>query len=124
YVSPVSKGHAPNRRLQVKPALTWKTSVLAVKDLPEGALVGYGAIFRAPHAMRIAVLAAGYADGIPHRLSNRGKVIAGGKLVPILGAVSMDLTTIDVTHSPQLKVGDSVILLGTEGSVTIDAQQM
>ena len=124
YVSPASKGTAPERVLQVKPALTWKAAILAVKDIPAGALIGYGGIFRATHPMRIAVLAAGYADGIPHRLSNRGKVIAGGKLAPIVGAVSMDLTTIDITQSPQLKVGDSVTLLGAEGSLTIDAQQI
>jgi alanine racemase len=74
--------------------------------------------------MRIAVLAAGYADGIPHRLSNRGHVIAKGKLAPIVGAVSMDLTTIDVTASPELHVGDAVTLLGSEGEISIDAQQM
>jgi len=79
---------------------------------------------RAGRAMRIAVLAAGYADGIPHRLSNRGQVIAHGKLAPIVGAVSMDLTTIDVTASPEIRVGDAVTLLGSEGGISIDAQQM
>ena len=121
YVSSVTRGNAPHRLLQVKPALTWKTQILAVKDIPEGALVGYGGIYRAPHPLRIAVLSAGYADGLPHRLSNRGKVIAGGRLAPILGAVSMDLTTIDITQSPQLQVGDAVTLLGAEGNVTLDA---
>lgn len=124
YVSSVTKGTPPSRLLDVRPALAWKTQILSVKDVPSGALVGYGGIFRAPYAMRIAILAAGYADGIPHRLSNRGKVIAGGKLAPILGAVSMDLTTIDITASPHLQVGDPVTLLGSEGNVTIDAQQM
>ena len=124
YISVVTKGHAPSRVLEVKPALTWKAAVLAVKDLPAGALVGYGGMFRATHPMRIAVLAAGYADGIPHRLSNRGRVIAHGHLVPILGAVSMDLTTIDATQCPELRVGDAVTLLGTEGNVSIDAQQI
>jgi len=74
--------------------------------------------------MRIAVLAAGYADGIPHRLSNGGCVIAKGKLAPIIGAVSMDLTTIDATACPELRVGDAVTLLGAEGGVSIDAQQI
>ena len=103
--------------LAVKPALTWKATVLAVKDLEAGSLIGYGGIHRAERPMRIAVLAAGYADGIPHRLSNRGQVIAKGKLAPIVGAVSMDLTTIDVTASPELQVGDAVTLLGSEGEV-------
>jgi len=124
YVSAAAGGHAPPKLLDVKPALTWKAAVLAVKDVPAGALVGYGGMFRAPHPMRIAVLAAGYADGIPHRLSNLGRVIAGGKLAAMLGAVSMDMTTIDSSHCPELKVGDAVTLLGTEGNVTIDAQQI
>jgi alanine racemase len=124
YVSPVAKGAAPAQLLNVQPALTWKTAVLAVKDLPAGALVGYGGMFRAPEPMRIAVLAAGYADGIPHRLSNKGRVIVKGQLAPIVGAVSMDVTTIDVTHCPPVQVGDAVTLLGSEGDISIDAQQM
>lgn len=123
YVSP-ARGNAPAPILRVKPALTWRASVLAVKDVPAGSLVGYGGIFRATRPTRIAVLAAGYADGIPHRLSNRGSVIVNGKLAPILGAVSMDLTSIDVTASPEVQVGDAVTLLGSEGGVTIDAQQI
>ncbi len=122
YVSP-ARGASP-AALQVKPALTWKATVLTVKDLEAGALIGYGGMYRAERPMRIAVLAAGYADGIPHRLSNRGSVIAKGRLVPIVGAVSMDLTTIDVTACPELQAGDAVTLLGTDGGVSIDAQQM
>jgi alanine racemase len=124
YVSPVAKGAAPQQLLEVKPALTWKAAVLAVKDLPAGSLVGYGGMFRAAQPMRIAVLAAGYADGIPHRLSNKGRVIAKGQLAPVIGAVSMDLTTIDITNCPPLEVGDAVTLLGSEGGVSIDAQQI
>lgn len=109
YVSPARKG--PPMELRVTPALTWRATVLSVKDLAAGALIGYGGIHRAAKPMRIAILAAGYADGIPHRLSNRGKVFAKGKFLPIVGAVSMDLTTIDATSS-DLAVGDAVTLLG------------
>ena len=123
YVSPVW-GPAPAAALRVRPALTWKAAVLAVKDLEAGALIGYGGMHRAERPMRIAVLAAGYADGIPHRLSNKGNVIANGKLAPIVGAVSMDLTTIDVTCCPELRPGDPVTLLGSEGGVSIDAQKI
>jgi hypothetical protein len=123
YVSP-ARGEAPPQRLDVKPALTWKARLLAVKDLPEGALVGYGGTFRTPRAMRIGVLGAGYADGIFHRLSNRGKVIADGKLTPILGTISMDLTTIDLSHTSALGPGDEVTLLGQEGDARLDAQQI
>ena len=74
--------------------------------------------------MRIAVLAAGYADGIPHRLGNRGQVIVKGTLAPIAGSVSMDLTTIDITDCPPMEAGEAVTLLGSEGDVSIHAQQM
>src|SRR6202035_4180448 len=124
YVSQIAKGAAPPRLLEVRPALQWKAAVLAVKDLPAGALVGYGGMYRTTQPARIAVLAAGYADGIPHRLSNKGRVIAKGHWAPIIGAVSMDLTTIDVTECPPLEVGDAVTLLGSEGAHSIDAQQM
>jgi alanine racemase len=128
YVSPIAqglvRGTAPPRLLEVRPALAWKTAVLAVKDLPAGVLVGYGGMYRTTQPTRIAVLAAGYADGIPHRLSNKGRVIANGHLAPIIGAVSMDLTTIDITHCPPLAPGDTVTLLGSEGGVSIDAQQI
>ncbi len=124
YVSQASKGSAPPKIIDVKPALTWRASVISVKDIPEGASVGYGGMFHAPRPMRIAVLAAGYADGIPHRLSNRGRVIANGCLASIIGAVSMDLTTIDVTNCPSIRVADAVTLLGSENGITIDAQQI
>ena len=123
YLSP-ARGDAPAPLLNVAPALTWKARLLAVKDLPEGALVGYGGTFRTPRPMRVGVLGAGYADGIFHRLSNRGKVIAAGKLTPILGTISMDLTTIDLSHTTELAPGDEVTLLGVEGECSLDAQQI
>jgi alanine racemase len=98
--------------------------VLQVKEVATGSFIGYGGMFRTVAPTRIAILAAGYADGIPHRLSNRGRVIVNGKFAPIVGAVSMDLTTIDVTESPNVRVGDSVTLLGREGDASIDAQEM
>jgi alanine racemase len=123
YVSS-ALGGAPSPALRVAPALTWKATVLSVKDIEAGSLIGYGGMYRASKPMRIAILAAGYADGIPHRMSNRGKVIAKGKLVPVIGAVSMDLTTIDATSCPDLRPGDAVTLLGSEGNASIDAQQI
>ncbi|HLH04118.1 MAG TPA: alanine racemase [Bryobacteraceae bacterium] len=122
YISP-ARGHAPPKILQVKPALSWRATVLSLKDVPAGVLVGYGGMFRTERLTRLAVLAAGYADGIPHRLGNRGSVIVRGKLAPIVGAVSMDLTTVDVTGS-EIKVGEAVTLLGREGNTSIDAQQI
>ena len=123
YVSAV-RGHAHAKILHVKPALAWRATVLSVSEVPSGTLIGYGGMFRTSRPTRVAVLAVGYADGVPHRLSNRGSVIAKGKFAPILGAVSMDLMSVDVSQSPEIKVGDAVTLLGSEGKLSIDAQQI
>jgi alanine racemase len=123
YVTPPD-GPADPVELDVQPALTWKARVLDIKDIPAGAPVGYGAQWRAARPTRMAVIAAGYADGIPHQLSNRGHVIAGGVLLPMLGAVSMDLITVDVTGAQPVQVGDAVTLLGHDGAVTYDAKDM
>lgn len=118
------KGDAPKPMLEVKPVLSWKAAIVAIKDVPEGSLIGYGGIYRAERPMRIGVLGVGYADGMPHRLSNKGRVIADGRFAPILGAVSMDLTTIDVTQCPRLRVGDAVTIIGNEGDAAQDARHL
>jgi alanine racemase len=123
YVSP-TRGPAPPRLLDVRPALSWKARVLSVKTVPAGWSIGYGGMFQAPRPMRIGIVAVGYADGLPHRLSNRGQVIAAGRAVPILGAVSMDLTTIDLSDCPEIHPGDAITLIGTEGQASQDAQQL
>jgi alanine racemase len=121
YVSAVRGHHAG---LVVRPALQWKARIITVKDVPAGARVGYGGTHVTEGPARLAVIAAGYADGIGHRLSNKGKVIAGGCFAPIVGTVSMDLTTIDITASPNLHPGDPVTILGREGDCSLDAQQI
>jgi alanine racemase len=123
YVSP-AEGSPPERLLAVRPALEWKAAVLQVKDIPEGATVGYGALFRAPKPMRIAVLGAGYADGYPHHLGNRSRVILKGRHAAVLGAVSMDLLTVDATGCPDLQPGDAATLLGEEGEARVDAAEL
>ncbi len=127
YVSPAqapAQGPAPLKAIDVAPALSWKIKIVAVKDIPADTLVGYGGSARTRRETRIAILGAGYADGIPHRLSNRGRVIAAGKFAPIIGTVSMDLTTIDITDSPSLQPGDDVTLIGREGAVSQNAQEI
>jgi alanine racemase len=124
YVSPAKGAAAPPLRMHVKPALSWKAAVLSVKEVEAGARIGYGGIHRAASRSRIAILAAGYADGIPHRLGGRGRVIVRGGYAPIVGAVSMDVTTIDVTNCPTIAPGDSVTIIGSEGDASIDAQQI
>ena len=108
------------RGVEVKPVLTWYARLLNVKDLAAGTPVGYMARFRAPYAMRVGTVAVGYADGIPHQLSTRGSFLSNGHALPILGAVSMDLTTVDLTQAPELREGDAVTVLGPG----MDAQQI
>jgi alanine racemase len=74
--------------------------------------------------MRIATANVGYADGYPWRLSNKAKVIVRGKLVPVVGRVSMDQTLIDVSHVPEAGIGDTVTLLGKNGSWNITAEDL
>ncbi len=96
----------------LKPVLTWKTSVLAVRDLAGGDRVGYNATFTAPGAMRVALLSVGYADGLRRELSGKGWVMLHGQRAPILGRISMNLTTVDVTEIPEVRTGDEAIVLG------------
>jgi alanine racemase len=117
-------GDPREQLLQVKPALTWKSAVLAVKDLPEGTLVGYNGTFRTARPTRTAVLATGYADGYPQWLGNKGKVIVNGVLAPIIGAVSMDLITVDISDCPSVAPGGTVTLLGRQNGVSMDAQEI
>lgn len=123
YVSS-GRGAVPAKLLKVAPALAWKARVLLVKSVPAGARIGYGGSYVAPSTRRIAILGVGYADGLPHRLSGRGQVIAHGQFLPILGAVSMDVTTVDATACRELQAGDAVTLLGQEGDATLDAQHL
>lgn len=115
---------APKPLLDVKPVLSWKASIVLTKDVERGSPLGYGAMYWAQRDMKIAVLGIGYADGLPHKLSNRGRILAGGKLAPILGAVSMDLTTIDISHAPHLAAGDAVTVIGAEGEGSQDARHL
>jgi alanine racemase len=104
--------------LPLHPVLSWKTRVLTVKDVAAGEAVGYMGTFVTKAQSRIAVLPVGYADGYPRLLSNRARVIVrgrkGGEYAPVVGRVSMDLTIVDVSHIPEVTVGDEVILIGRD----------
>jgi alanine racemase len=96
----------------IEPVLRWGTEIMRIKELPAGHAVGYGTTFRTSRASRIATLPVGYADGYDRLLSNNAEVLIHGKRAPVVGRVSMDLVTIDVTDIPNAAVGDEVILLG------------
>lgn len=110
-------------RLGVKPALTWKTRILSLRDAPANEALGYGGTYVTKAPTRIAVLPVGYADGLNRKLSNRGRVIVRDHYAPIVGRISMDLTLVDVTGLDGVSVGDEVVLLGTVDNLSVDARE-
>ena len=110
-------------RLAVKPALTWKTRVLSLRDVKANQALGYGGTYVTKAPARIAVLPVGYADGFNRALSSRGRVIVGEQYAPIVGRISMDLTLVDVTGLPDVAVGDEAILLGAKDGLSVDARE-
>ena len=104
--------------------LRWRTEIARLKDLPPGHAVGYGTTFRTGRASRIATLPVGYADGYNRLLSNRGEVLVRGKRAPVVGRVSMDLVTIDVTDIDGAEIGDEAILLGAQGNDEIPVEEL
>ncbi len=119
---PVGAGIAP--AFEVRPVLTWRARVLAVRDFGPGVPLGYGATYRTERSMRVGVAAAGYADGLSRRLSNGGPVLAGGYRTRLLGLVSMDSCLVDLTATPAVRPGDWVTLLGQDGAETLTAQDL
>lgn len=111
----------PRSGLDLRPVLTWQTTIALIRPIPRGGCVGYNRTFTATRASRIAILPVGYADGYSRRLSNTGMVLIGGRRMPVIGRVSMDMTMVDVTDLPDAQSGDPVVLLGTQGSAAITA---
>jgi alanine racemase len=109
----------------LRPALTWKARILLVREVGPNQSVSYGRTFITPHAMRIATLAVGYADGFPRQVSGRDAyVLVAGKRCPILGRVTMDQILADVTSLPEINAGDEAVLIGEQGSESILAREI
>ena len=109
---------------RLEPVMRWRTEIARLKELPPGHAVGYGMTYRTARPSRIATLPVGYADGYNRLLSNRGEVLVRGRRVPIVGRVSMDMTTIDVTDVAGAAVGDEVVLLGRQGDDEISVEEL
>jgi len=122
WPSPQTREAMGERAISLEPALSYLSELTVTRSIAAGAPVGYGATFHAPRDMRIGVVPAGYADGIPRALSNRGAFVVEGALCPIVGRVAMNLTTIDLTAAPQARVGSRVVLLGSDGTATAGAE--
>lgn len=108
-VSPLSR-ELPDLRA----AMRVRSEIVDLRTIEPGEAVGYGALFRAPRPTRIATLPMGYADGLSRHLSNKGAVLVRGKRCPIVGAVSMDMSMIDVTDIPGVALRDEVVVLGAQ----------
>ncbi len=111
-------------KIELKPAMTFKTSILRLKKMPTGSTLGYGGTFSTQRESLIAILPVGYADGYPRLLSNQGSVLVKGQRAPVVGRISMDLTLVDVTDVPAVRAGEEVVLIGSQGSENITAEEV
>lgn len=117
---------APGFRAPVplEPVMHFRGVVLQVRDLPAGACVSYGRTYRTAGPRKIAVLSAGYGDGLPRRMSNRGYVLINGRRAPIIGTICMNLTVCDITEAGPAMPGDEAVFLGRSGDEIITPDQM
>jgi alanine racemase len=113
--------------IPLKPVMSLTSRVVGVKGLRPGETVGYGGRFSSEAPASVAVVPAGYADGLDLRLEGRGHVLVRGRRVPIVGAVSMDMMTVDVTGLDDVQPGDEVVIIGSQGRESwqqIDVREM
>lgn len=110
--------------VDLKPVMELKSHVIHVKELEAGRQISYGGTYTVSKKQRIATIPVGYGDGYPRSLSNKGYVLIHGKKAPVCGRVCMDQFMVDVTEIPEVKVGDLVTLLGTDGTETITMEQL
>jgi alanine racemase len=108
--------------LRLRPAMTWRTTIAQVKTLPAGTPVSYGGRFVCPRETTIAVIPVGYADGFRRAPCTFGEVLVRGQRAPIVGAVCMDQSMIDVSRIPNVRIGDEVVIIGQQGSEQISAE--
>lgn len=119
-----SPSPALTRGLSLRPAMRLRSRIVQLKTIPVGDQVGYGFTFTARRESRIAVLPVGYAHGYPRALSNRGEVLVRGHRAPVVGIVSMDHVTVDVTDVPGAAEGDAVTLWGSDGTEILDVMEL
>jgi alanine racemase len=108
---------------ELKPVLAWKTRVVSLRTIEAEETAGYCATFHAKQRTRLALLPAGYADGLNRLLSNRGEVLVRGQRAPIVGRISMDLGIVDITDVEGVELGDEVVLIGEQSAQKITAYE-
>lgn len=121
-------GHSPNparpRQPDLQPALHVRCPVVAVRDLPRGATVGYRRAHVLPRPTRVATLAIGYGDGYPRAASDRARVLLRGVSAPVIGIVSMNMVTVDASACPEVREGDTATVLGSDGEAVVTAHEL
>lgn len=111
--------HSLLAQVQTEPVFSFRTRVGLVKALPSGQTVSYGRTRTLGRATQVAILCAGYGDGIPRAMSNRAEVLIGGRRCPVLGRVTMDQTIVDITDAGPVECGDEAVLVGRQGAGSI-----
>jgi alanine racemase len=106
------------------PVMSLKARIIQIKDVQAGESIGYGRTYVVPRPSRIATIPVGYDDGYSRLLSNRAQVLVGGQRAPVVGRVSMNMITVDVTHAQDAREDDEVVLLGTQGDERITAEEI
>ena len=110
--------------IKLRPAMEVFSHIVHLKTVPAGTKIGYGHIYEAPSERRIATVSIGYADGYKRCLTGVGYVLIGGKKAPIVGKICMDQFMADVTDIPEIKVGDTVVVMGKDGDEEITAEKL
>ncbi len=108
----------------LEPILAWKSRIVFLKDVPVGTPVSYARTFVTQRPSRIATAAFGYADGFRRSFSNKAQVLVNGKRAPVLGRITMDMTMLDVTDIPGVRVGDEVVILGRQGKDEVSVWEL
>lgn len=121
WPSPQTREAMEERPLDLRPALSYVSELIVVRTVAAGASVGYGGSFHAPREMRVGVVPAGYADGVPRALSNRGTFVVDRTICPVVGRVAMNMTQIDLSNAPAARVGSAVTLIGSDGETAVTA---
>jgi alanine racemase len=110
---------------ELKPIMSFRTWVAQLRDVPKGRTVGYGGLFTTSRDTKIASLPVGFGEGYPRALFNKGIVLIHGKRCPVIGRVSLNVLTIDVTDlNSEVRLGDEVVLIGTQGDEEITFEEM
>lgn len=112
------------KKMPLTPVLSWKSRIAFIKEVPAGFAVSYGGTFVTKRPSRLATVPVGYADGYRRFLSNRGKALVNGIMVPVAGCVCMDQTVFDVTGAGDIHTGDAVTLIGSDGAARITAEDI